>query len=83
MNITVDKATSLFEDLIASKKSVKVASDKKRNVEYWFDPKQSCLFGYFDGKPTSPVSEFAIKDADYLRAAMVLLSNIPNIKFHV
>lgn len=76
-------AESSFESLIDSKKSVKIAKCNKSKVEYWFDPKQSCVFGYEDGKTTMPVFEAAIKDQDYLDALLGMLGSNPNIKLYV
>lgn len=70
-----------FDELISAEKSIKVAEDTKLKIEYWFDPKTSTIYGYDHGKTTVPVSEFAVKDQDYLDAIIQLLKGNKSIKF--
>lgn len=74
-----DYAT-LMDDLLESSKQVKVAEWKKNRTEYYFDPKTSTIFGYLNGKTTTPVIEFAVKDADYLKGIIEHLESISGVK---
>lgn len=70
-----------FEQLIGSKGSTLIAKDRSKKVEYWFDPKTSVIYGYDHGKTTAPVSEYGVKDQDYLDGIIDMLSHNKNIKF--
>lgn len=83
MKITVDNAAELFEELLDQNSPTKIAVDKKTKVEYWFDPKESCIFGYLRGNVKSQVSEYAIKNHEYFKHVMKNLSNLPNIRFEI
>jgi hypothetical protein len=70
-----------FDELISAEKSTKIAENTKLKVEYWFDPKTSTIYGYDHGKTTVPVSEFAVKDQDYLDGIIQLFKDNKSIKF--
>ena len=70
----------LMDNLLGESKQVKVAEWKKSKVEYYFDPKQSTIYGYLNGKTNTPVIEFPVKDADYLKGIIEHLESIPGVK---
>lgn len=82
MKVKLFAATELeFESLLAAKKSTKIAVDKEKKIEYWFDPKTSTIYGYMNGKTTQPVAEFAIKDDSYFENVLSFLRSNKSVKF--
>jgi hypothetical protein len=70
-----------FDELMEKGKSTLIAKDTVKKIEYWFDPKTSVIYGYDHGKTTAPVSEYGVKDQDYLDGIVDMLSYNKNIKF--
>lgn len=65
-----------FSDLLPEDSSpVKLAENKKTRIIYWYHPKDSMVYGYLNGKTTSPVFEAVVKDTDYLNAIIEMLRN--------
>lgn len=72
-----------MELLPTDAKPIKLAENKKTKVIYWYHPADSAVYGYLNGKTTSPVFEASIKDEDYLNACISMLREMPNNKMFV
>lgn len=83
MKVFASDLIDLFEELSTSNKPVKIAVNKKSKVEYYYDPKDSVVYGWLNGKPTATVFEYAIKDSDYLEGLMDILKDNKNINILV